>query len=98
VPLGMTVRELDRGIVGRLDIPDGIDGVIVSRVDPGGEAFAAHMRRGFVIIEINRRPVRSVAEYERLVSAARTGDVLTFFYYDPSQAHRAVVPITVDRE
>jgi serine protease Do len=97
VPLGMTVRELDRGIVGRLDIPDSVQGVIVSRVDPGGEAFGAHMRRGFVIIEINRRPVRSVAEYERLVSVARTGDALTFFYYDPSQGHRAVAAITVGR-
>ncbi len=97
VPLGMIVRELDRGVVGRLDIPDSVDGVIVSRVDPGGEAFAAQVRRGFVIIEINRRPVRSVADYERIVSAARPGDVLTLFYYDPSQTQRAVVPITVDR-
>ena len=97
VPLGLTVRELDRGIVGRLDIPDSVDGVIVSRVDPGGEAFAAQVRRGFVIIEINRRPVRSVADFERIVSAARPGDVLTLFYYDPSQGQRAVVAITVDR-
>jgi S1-C subfamily serine protease len=66
-------------------------------VDPGGEAFAAQVRRGFVIIEINRRPVRSVADYERIVSAARAGDVLTLFYYDPSARQRAVVAITVDR-
>jgi serine protease Do len=97
VPLGMTVRELDRGIVGRLEIPDSLEGVIVSRVEPGGDAFAARLRRGFVIIEINRQKVRSVADYDRIVSAARTGDVLTFFYYDPSQEHRAVVSITVDR-
>ncbi len=97
VPLGLTVRDLDRGVVGRLDIPDTVEGVIVSRVDPGGEAFAAQMRRGFVILEINRRPVRSVADYERIVSAARPGDVLALFYYDPSQGQRAVVPITVDR-
>jgi serine protease Do len=97
IPLGMTVREVDRGVVGRLDIPDAVEGVIVSRVDPGGEAFAAQVRRGFVIIEINRRPVRSVADYERIVSAARAGDVLTLFYYDPSARQRAVVAITVDR-
>ncbi len=96
-PLGLTVRELDRGVVGRLDIPDTVEGVIVSRVDPGGEAFAAQVRRGFVIIEINRQPVRSAADFERIVSAARPGDVLTLFYYDPSQEQRAVVAITVDR-
>jgi serine protease Do len=97
VPLGITVRELDRGVVGRLDIPDAVEGVIVSRVDPAGEAFAAQVRRGFVIIEINRRPVRSVAEYERIVAAAKPGDVLAMFYYDPSRGQRAVVPVTVDR-
>ncbi len=97
VPLGMTVRELDRGVVGRLDIPDDVEGVIVSRVDPGGEAFGAQVRRGLVILEINRRPVRSVADYDRIVSAAGPGDVLTLFYYDPSQRQRAVVSITVDR-
>jgi serine protease Do len=97
VPLGMTVREIDRGVVGRLDIPNSVEGVIVSRVDPSGEAFAAQVRRGFVIIEINRRPVRSVADYDRIVSAARPGDVLTLFYYDPSQGQRALVALTVDR-
>jgi serine protease Do len=97
VPLGMTVRELDRGVVGRLDIPDSVDGVIVSRVDPGGEAFVAQLRRGFVIIEINRRPVRTVAEYERIAASAKPGDVLTLFYYDPLRAQRSVVAITVDR-
>jgi serine protease Do len=97
VPLGMTVRELDRGVVGRLDIPDSVEGVIVARVDPGAEAFAGQVRRGFVIIEINRRPVRSAADYERIVAAAKPGDVLTLFYYDPSQGQRGVVPITVDR-
>jgi serine protease Do len=98
VPLGMTVREIDRGVVGRLDIPNSVEGVIVSRVDPSGEAFAAQVRRGFVIIEINRRPVRSVADYDRIVSAARPGDVLTLFYYDPSQGQRALVALTVDRQ
>jgi serine protease Do len=98
VPLGMIVREIDRGVVGRLDIPSSVEGVIVSRVDPGGEAFAAQVRRGFVIIEINRRPVRSVADYDRIVSAARPGDVLTLFYYDPSQGQRALVALTVDRQ
>jgi serine protease Do len=97
VPLGMSVRELDRGVVGRLDIPDWVEGVIVSRVDPGGEAFAAQVRRGFVIIEINRHPVRSIADYDRVVASAKPGDVLTLFYYDPSQGQRGVVPLTVDR-
>ena len=68
-----------------------MQGVIVSRVDPTGAAFSALVRRGFVIMEINRKPVRSVADYQRIVSAAKPGDVLALYYYDPTLAQRALV-------
>ncbi len=54
LPLGLTVRELDRGFIGRLEMPESVQGVIVSRVDPTGAAFSALLRRGFIIMEINR--------------------------------------------
>ncbi|HXG55294.1 MAG TPA: trypsin-like peptidase domain-containing protein [Vicinamibacterales bacterium] len=96
VPLGLTVRDIDRGLIGRLGIPDFVRGVIVSRVDPTGAAFSAHVRRGFVIIEINRRPVPTVADYQRVVGAAKPGDILAIFYYDPSNSQRAVLTVTVE--
>jgi serine protease Do len=96
LPLGLSVRELDRAFIGRLEVPASIQGVIVSRVDPTGAAFSALVRRGFVIIEINRRPVRSVADYERIVAAAKPGDVLALYYYDPTLAQRALVTVTVE--
>lgn len=95
VPLGVSVRELDRGFIGRLDIPQSVQGVVVSRVDPTGAASGA-LRRGFVILEINRKPVRSVADYQRLVNAARPGDVLALYYYDPTVLQRALVAVTVE--
>lgn len=95
LPLGVAVREIDRGTLGRLDIPDSVDGVVVSRVDPTGSAFSA-LRRGFVVMEINRKPIRSVVDFDKAVSAAQPGDVLTFFYYDPSQASRGLATVTVD--
>ena len=58
--LGVSVREMDRGFMGRLDIPESVRGVVVSRVDPTGAAFGV-LRRGCVIMEINRRSIRSVA-------------------------------------
>ncbi len=96
VPLGLSVRELDRGFVGRLEVPDSVQGVVVSRVDPTGAAFSASVRRGFVIMEINRKPVHSVAEYQRIVGAAKPGDVLAFYYYDPTLAQRSLVTVTVE--
>ena len=95
-PLGLTVRELDRGFVGRLEIPDNVQGVVVSRVDPTGAAFSALIRRGFVIMEINRKPVRTVPDYQRIVAAARPGDVLAFYCYDPTLVQRSLVTVTVE--
>ena len=95
VPLGLTVRELDRRFVGRLEIPESVQGVVVQRVDPTGAARQV-LDRGFVILEINRKPMRSVADYERIVAAARPGDVLAFYGYDPTVAQRALVTVVVD--
>jgi serine protease Do len=96
VPLGLTVRDLDRASIGRPDIPDSIEGIYVSKVDPTGAGFSVPVRRGFVILEINRKVVRSVAEYQRIVSAARRGDVLALYCYDPGLGQRVLVTVTVE--
>lgn len=96
VPLGLSVRELDRGVIGRLEIPESVTGVVVTRVDPTGSAFSSALRRGFVIMEVNRQPVRSLADYQRLVSGARAGDVLAIYYYDPNLGQRGLVTVTVE--
>ncbi len=96
LPLGLSVRELDRAFMGRFEVPDTVQGVIVSRVDPTGAAFSASIRRGFVILEINRHVVHSVADYLQIVSAARPGEILAIYYYDPTLAQRALATVTVE--
>jgi S1-C subfamily serine protease len=96
-PLGLTVRDLDPGFARRMEIPALVRGVVVMRVDPAGAAFVPAMRRGFVITEINRQPVRSVADFGRILSTARSGDALAFYGYDPSVGQRGFVLATVDR-
>jgi serine protease Do len=95
-PLGLTVRDLQAGLARRMEMPLSVQGVVVMRVDPAGAAFVPAMRRGFVIMEINRQPVRSEADFRRLVAAARTGDALAFYGYDPSVGQRGFVLATVD--
>ena len=94
--LGLAVRELDRNFIGRREIPAAVHGVVIARVDPTGPAFQALLRRGLIIMEINRRPVRSVGDYERLVSAARPGEVLALYVYDPTVGQRLLVTVTVE--
>jgi len=96
VPLGVSVRELDRSFVGRLEIPDTISGVVISRVDPTGAGFQALLRRGFVIMEINKQPVKNVAEYQKIVSTARPGEILAMYVYDPTLSQRSLITVTVE--
>jgi serine protease Do len=95
-PLGLTVREFDPLFAKRLDVPASVHGIIVVRVDPTGAAFVPAMRRGFVIMEINRQPVRTVEDYDRIVGASRAGDALAFYGYDPSISQRSLILVTVD--
>jgi serine protease Do len=96
VPLGLTVRELDRTVLGRGDIPNSVAGVVISRVDPTGSAFQALLRRGLVIMEINKRPVPTAAEYHKAVAAARPGDFLALYVFDPSLGQRSLVTVAVE--
>jgi serine protease Do len=70
VPLGVWVREMDRIFTTKYDIPGSLHGVVVHRVDPAGPATQA-LRRNLVILEINRKATRSLAEYQQVVNALR---------------------------
>jgi serine protease Do len=94
--LGLSVRELDRDFATRARLPDGLEGIIVSGVEPMSPAFDAEIERGQVLLEINRQPVRSVQDYQRLVGQARPGDVLAFYLYQPQSLRRTLQTIKID--
>jgi serine protease Do len=81
--LGLSVREIDGEFAQRFRLPDGTQGVIVSRVEPMSPAFDADVERGHVLLEINRQPVRSIDDYRRLTTSARPGDIFTLYLFKP---------------
>ena len=95
-PLGLTVREIDRATANRLRLPDGVSGVVVSRVDPLSAAYDAGIQRDHVLMEINRRAVNSVESYNRLARAANPGDVLAVYGYMPGSDQRSIRAVRVD--
>jgi serine protease Do len=68
---GIEVRNLTPDIVRQLNLPPNTAGVVVSQVTPGSAAEQAGIEPGDVVIEINRLPVRNLADFKRL--AARVG-------------------------
>ncbi len=94
--IGLTVRDLDRQSISRLEIPRSVSGVLVSQVEPMSPAYDAPIERGDVVIEINRQPVTSAADYRQIAGRARPGDVLAFFIYMPAAGQRALRTVRVE--
>ena len=70
---GLEVTNISRDIARQLNLPRGVQGVVVSDVESGSAAEAAGIRSGDVIIELNRQPVRGADDFRRL-SARLKGD------------------------
>jgi serine protease Do len=94
--LGLNVRTLDEQFRRSAKLPAGMAGVIVSRVEPMSPAFDAQIQQGQVLLEINRQPVRSVEEFDRMVAGAGAGDVLTCFVYQPDRLQHSLMTLTID--
>jgi serine protease Do len=88
--LGLSLIEIDDSNAHRFDIPSGMTGLLVQRVEALSMAYDGGIERGSIILEINRQPVNSVAGFRRIVGAARPGDVLAFYLYEPELDQRAI--------
>ena len=73
---GVEVTDLDAQTRREAEVPDNVRGVLVTRVAPDSNAAEAGLRAGDVIVEINRRPVRSADEAVSLSEAAKTDRLL----------------------
>jgi S1-C subfamily serine protease len=59
-------------------------------------SFDAGVERGAVLLEINREPVESAADYRRLTRGAHAGDVLLLYIYFPDVEQRKLVTVRVE--
>jgi serine protease Do len=94
--LGLAVRDLDRPTSDRLQLPRQLKGVLVTRVEPLSGSFDSGIERGAVLLEINRQPVESVAEFKRLVRSVHPGDVVTLYYFSPDLGQRQLRTVRVE--
>ena len=75
---GLSLEPLTPEMASRLGLGANEQGLIVTRVDASGPAGEAGIRQGDVLQEVNRQPVRTVAEFNAAVqrSGARPALVL----------------------
>lgn len=75
--LGLTVQSVTPQIAESLGL-DRAEGVVVSGVEPGSPGDQAGLRRGDVILEIDRKPVRSLANYRKAIGETKKGKGILF--------------------
>jgi serine protease Do len=74
---GVVVKPVTPDIADRLQIPAG-KGVIVQDVKSGSFADDVGLSRGDVILEINKQPVNSEADFNKIQSQLKSGDDVVF--------------------
>jgi serine protease Do len=94
--LGLSVRDLDKAMIERLDLPKPIKGVLITRVEPMSSSFDGGIERSTVLLEINRQRIESAAEYRRVVRAAHPGDVLALYVFVPDLNQHQLKTVRVD--
>lgn len=68
---GLQVRNLTPALEHRYELVRGLQGVVIDSIEDGSPAEEAGLQPGDVILEINRKPVHNVNDYERIVSGLK---------------------------
>lgn len=87
--LGLSLSVITPEIQKRLNLKTA-QGLLVTRVEPGSKAAKAGVNRGDVIDEVNRKPVRTLADFEAGVNAVKKGGTITLAIISPQAGFRIV--------
>jgi len=89
---GVTVQELTPSLRDKLNLPEGIGGVVVTEISADSPAQGL-LQANDVIQEVDRKPVRSAQEYEEIVSKIGKHDtVLLLIYRDGGSVYLTIQP------
>ncbi len=72
--LGLQVEDLTPQLARRAQVEPGTKGAIVTDVVPDSPASEAGLDAGDVVVEVNRRPVNSAADYRAAVKSLKKGE------------------------
>ncbi|MEJ7618287.1 MAG: Do family serine endopeptidase [Pyrinomonadaceae bacterium] len=93
--LGITLSELTPQLASERNLT-GVRGLLIKDVDPSSIAAEALLNENQVITRINRVPVTTLAEFERVVAALKPGDgiVLNVSVYLGGRIEQRVIQFT----
>jgi serine protease Do len=69
---GLSVQALTPDLRQQLQIPEGTQGVVITDVDADSAASAAGLQQGDIVVQVDRKPVTDVSEFNAAVRAGAT--------------------------
>jgi len=81
--LGIKVEDLDQRTRRQLELPDDVDGVVISEVEDLSPADEAGLNAGYVITSVNERPVTTVDELQREIRKVEAGSLVKLYVFNP---------------
>ena len=74
--LGLRIMDLSDQVRQRLGLSDtSVQGVVIAEIDRASDAFRdANLREGVVIVEVDKKKIRSTADFEQAYAAVEPGD------------------------
>ena len=88
--LGLQVQDLNSQMARQLGI-DADHGVVVANVEPGSPADRASLRQGDVIVEVNRKAVKSTSDLKEEIAKVPNGDPVLLFVKNEQGSRYVVV-------
>ena len=90
---GLRILDLNGEIRQQLGLSSNVHGVVIQAVQPGSAVEAAGLRRGDIIVEIDRKPVRSVSAFVRIARRIPSdAEVLLTILHDGRHSYVSVSP------
>jgi serine protease Do len=90
--LGITVQPLTPQIARQLGIEDVSEGVVITDVDASGPAAEAGLSAGDVILEVNRRPVKSLQDVSSAIENSGDRPILLLITRRGQTVYLTVTP------
>ncbi len=78
---GVTLQNLTSEFRERLDIPEKIKGIVITGVDADSPAEEYGLKTGDVIMQINRKDIKTVKDFNKIVDDMKKGDSVLVLVY-----------------
>lgn len=84
--MGITYQDLSSGLRSGHGVPDSLEGVLVTQVDPESPLYDENVRPLDIIVEANGQSVANVAEFQEVVEPLASGAFLRLYVtrFDPN--------------